>query len=368
METPIRDIVRGDGTPVSKPFVSVIVPLFNAANYVETSLKSICDQSFCDFELIVIDDGSTDNSRNLVQQFNDDRIRLFTNEVNLGPAASRNRAIDMARGNYIAFFDADDLASSNRLSQQIEFLSRNPSIGIVGSHVEVIQSDGTKSGEVWGYDGRSDHIGPTMLFRNCLATSTLLIRAEVIGQKRFRTDIPVASDYEFWTRLLRDHSAHVLPENLVQYRVHPANLSHSKQSLTENCLRQIADLQLRHMGLNPSNDELTLHRQVSCGLERSRAFVDAAESWLIQLRNANGTSKRFDQRPLDQVLAQCWRDLCWNTSSLGVWTWNRYRKSPLRLMASSSARHEFRFCCRIVRGALKKSIPRVSSSLRRGGV
>ena len=352
----------------NRPVVSVVIPLFNATQYIRTAIESMLAQTFGDFEVLVVDDASADNGPEIVRQVYDNRIHLVLNDRNLGPAASRNRALDMARGNYIAFFDADDLASSNRLSQQIEFLSKNPSIGIVGSHVEVIQSDGTKSGEVWGYEGRSDHIGPTMLFRNCLATSTLLIRAEAIGQKRFRTDIPVASDYEFWTRLLFDHSAHVLPETLVQYRVHPANLSNTKQLLTENCLRQIADIQLRKLGLNPSNDELTLHRQVSCGVERSRAFVDTAESWLIQLRNANGTSKRFEQRPLDQVLAQCWRDLCWNTSSLGVWTWNRYRKSPLRLMASSTARHEFRFCCRVVRGAIKKSIPRVSSSLRRGGV
>lgn len=350
------------------PVVSVVMPVHNAAAYLLAAIESILAQTFQDFELLIVDDASTDVGPDIVRKIRDRRLQPHWNVRNLGPAACRNQALDIARGEYIAFFDADDLASSNRFSQQIEFLSKNPSIGIVGSHVEVIQSDGTKSGEVWGYEGRSEHIGPTMLFRNCLATSTLLIRAEAIGQKRFRTDIPVASDYEFWTRLLRDHSAHVLPETLVQYRVHPANLSHSKQSLTENCLREIADLQLRHMGLNPSNDELTLHRQVSCGLERSRAFVAAAESWLIQLRKANGTSKRFDQRPFDQVLAQCWRDVCWNTSSLGVWTWNRYRKSPLRLMASSTARHEFRFCYRVVRGALKKSIPRVSSSLRRGGV
>ena len=125
-----------------KPLVSVLMPVYNAEKYLAASIGSILAQTYGDFELLICDDASTDGSLEIVRSFDDTRMTLLTNRENLGNAATRNRLIEHASGEYVAVLDADDTAEPDRLARQVDFLERNPEIGLCGSWVNVIGHDG----------------------------------------------------------------------------------------------------------------------------------------------------------------------------------------------------------------------------------
>jgi glycosyltransferase involved in cell wall biosynthesis len=128
------------------PQVSVIMPVFNGERFIADSIMSILNQTFNDFELIIVDDCSTDNTVSIIKEIKDGRIRYVRNFANSGPAISRNVGNSMARGKYIAVIDADDIALPHRLASQFHYLESHPKIGLSGSFGEAISADGSKIG------------------------------------------------------------------------------------------------------------------------------------------------------------------------------------------------------------------------------
>jgi glycosyltransferase involved in cell wall biosynthesis len=124
--------------------VSVVIPAYNAEKYIAESIDSILRQTFTDFELIIIDDCSTDGTWDIVQNYakRDTRIRPYRNDVNLGIAGNRNRGVELAKGAYIAWQDADDISYPHRIKQQYNFLMANPDVGIVGGYLEIFRNNG----------------------------------------------------------------------------------------------------------------------------------------------------------------------------------------------------------------------------------
>jgi len=345
---------------MKSPVVSIITPLRNAEPFVRETLASLLGQTFADFELLVIDDGSTDAGPQIVRDTADSRIRLLATSDDSGPAAARNLGLDETRGDFIAFADADDLALPERLAMQLGMLRKEPALGFVGSRVEVIDERGSPTGDTWGFEGVDVLLPPILLFRNVLATSTLLFRRSCLGEARFRTDLPVASDYELWARLAPAHTGRVLDETLVKYRVHSTNLTQRRQADAAPCLRQIADAQLRELGIEATPEELSLHRQLVTQPECSRDFIEKAEAWLRRIRIGAEQTRRYDLAALDTVLAQVWTDACLAAAGLGWWTWRQHRRSPL---CSGSAAG---LAWRTTRGEVKQRFPRLARTLKGG--
>ncbi len=125
----------------AKPLVSVIIPVFNAQRYIKLALDSICTQSYRNLEIIVIDDGSTDQSKKIIDNYNDERIRFFSRE-NLGLISTLNEGIDRSTGDYIARMDADDVCLHDRLNRQIDFLRSNDQIGVAFTGIELLDETG----------------------------------------------------------------------------------------------------------------------------------------------------------------------------------------------------------------------------------
>ena len=114
------------------PKVTVLMPVYNCEKYLRESIESILNQTFKDFEFLIINDGSSDKSAEIVESYNDNRINFVQNEKNIGLAASLNRGLDIAKGEYIARMDADDISLPERLEKQVRFMETNPQIGICG--------------------------------------------------------------------------------------------------------------------------------------------------------------------------------------------------------------------------------------------
>ena len=160
------------------PLVSINMPVFNGAKYIKESIQSVLNQTFSNFELIVVDDGSTDESAEIVRSFSDKRIRFIENETNKGIAFTRNFAAENSLGKYIAIFDCDDIMLPEKLQKQVDFLEQNPDFAMVGSSIEMIDKDSNFI-KKHIYKLPPKLLKTQLFFDNYFAQSSMLIRQEV---------------------------------------------------------------------------------------------------------------------------------------------------------------------------------------------
>lgn len=217
------------------PKVTVLMPVYNAEKFLPEAIKSVLAQTYTDFELLIINDGSTDRSREIILSFCDPRIRLIDNEKNMRLVFSLNKGLQLAKGKYIARQDADDIASPKRLKKQIEYLEKNPQIVLLGSWAEIIDERG-KLISVWKRPTGHCSIVWRLLFNNCLVHSSVMFpRDNVLKVGGYNSSTVYGQDYDLWVRLSKVGKIKQLPEVLLKHRVSSESISvkHSKeQSVT----------------------------------------------------------------------------------------------------------------------------------------
>lgn len=210
-----------------KPLISVILPVFNGARYLHQAVQSILDQSYPDFELIIINDGSTDQTKTILNSFTDSRIKVITNPNNQGIVNSLNQGIKMAVGQYIARMDADDISARDRFKKQREFLEHNSEYILVGSFTEVIDHIGKMLYSI-EQPTRDQAIKSTLKRGSCIAHGSMMVRKhaiEAIGGYSTDSAVAHAEDYDLLVRLTGQGKFSNLPEYLYQYREHQASIS-----------------------------------------------------------------------------------------------------------------------------------------------
>lgn len=232
----------------SVPAVSVIIPAFNAELHIGDTLRSVQEQTLGDFEVVVVDDGSTDATVRIVRQFADGMDVTILSQQNSGPAAARNRAIRQARGRYCAFVDSDDLMLPERLAAQVELLDANPDIGLV--HTDLMTFDHTgiihRSRRAFS-DPRGGMVLDRLLMDNFITTSTVmapthrLVEAGLFGEAR-----RVSEDFELWLRMAARWPVGYLDRPLVQYRRRPGSLSNDKLATAQCALDVIETFWREH--------------------------------------------------------------------------------------------------------------------------
>ncbi len=209
--------------------VSVIMPCYNAEKYISDAVESILNQTYTNWELLIIDDGSTDHSLEIVQRFaeKDRRIRYFSNPQNKGVAAARNLGIEKSRGVYLAFLDADDISKPERLKKEVSFLNHNAGYAAVGSQVELINEKNRITG-VKHYPETWPEIKSKFYFGNPFANSSMMFRRDAVEQYavRFDEDLDFGEDFLFWIKLGLHDKMRNLPDILIQYRSAGNSLSH----------------------------------------------------------------------------------------------------------------------------------------------
>jgi glycosyltransferase involved in cell wall biosynthesis len=202
------------------PLVSVVLPVYNGAAYLAESIQSILKQTYVNFELIIINDGSTDNSSEIIASFDDPRIRLYS-QSNLGLPAALNKAIVLATSRYIARQDADDISLPSRLERQIEFLDNNPDCGIVGTWAEIIAGS-RDTGRYHKHPIGNELLKFNLLFDSYFVHSSVMLTKSVFDKVgRYATEISrQPEDYELWSRIVRDGQFKVgnIPEIHIKYR------------------------------------------------------------------------------------------------------------------------------------------------------
>ena len=222
--------------PAVRPLINVVMPVFNSAAFLAESIESILSQSYKDFEFIILNDGSTDRSWEIIQEYalTEKRIRTVQNATNMGIFLTRNLGLEMSTSLYVAVMDSDDISLPDRFEKQVAFLESHPDIDVLGGQIVKIGNT-TQSGKKSNYPLTPGGIR-WGLFSGCqLAHPTVMMRGRLFADEGFRyKEFTVAQDYDLWTRLAPGHKIANLPDVLVQYRIHQASISQTKYQIQKD--------------------------------------------------------------------------------------------------------------------------------------
>lgn len=210
--------------------VSVIIPSYNHEKFIGDAIESVLNQSYPHIEIIVVDDGSTDGTQEILSRFQSQINIMFMFQENSGGSAARNSGIRVAQGRYICFLDSDDVFHPEKVERQIEFFNTNPEIGLVhtGAYVLLKANEGWKHWYTYTppvFHSRDEQI-KELLKANYIACSTVMVRRDLFSQVGlFNTKYDYAPDYDMWLRLLTCSDFSSIPEALIHYRWHGGNQS-----------------------------------------------------------------------------------------------------------------------------------------------
>ncbi len=199
--------------------ISVIMPVYNGERYIKETIESVLTQSYTDFEFIIIDDGSTDGTLDILKKINDNRIKVL-NQNHGGIVKALNLGIKESTGEYIIRIDADDICILNRFEVLVNYMDKNPQVSVCGSWASTIDEKGEFIGQLKHPPINNQDIKKYSLLHNPFIHPSVIIRKSVIDSVGFYKNFKHNEDYELWTRVLRVGKVHNIPEFLINYRIH----------------------------------------------------------------------------------------------------------------------------------------------------
>jgi glycosyltransferase involved in cell wall biosynthesis len=289
--------------------ISVVMPVFNGEKFLKIAIESVLSQTYTDFELLIINDTSTDESAEIVKLYQDKRIRFLENERNKGIFYTHNHLFEEAKGNYIAILDGDDYAEPTRLEKQVDFLDKNEEFGLVGSWVTLIDEENTIKG-AWQLEHRPERIPAKLLFSNQFVQSSIMIRKEFLDLK-YREEYPPTEGYDLWVRISQKTRVINLAESLVKYRFYIANSSQTKESELQENVFKIYKYQLEELGIYANQDELIIHKKIgNMDFEKNNeSFFEKAKNWLELLHSKNQEIEIYNKLVFNELLGEFWAEL-----------------------------------------------------------
>lgn len=216
------------------PLVSILMPVYKTAPYLKEAMDSMLSQTFKDFELIVLNDCSPDNADEILDTYDDPRIVRFKGETNMGLSNVLNTGMDMARGQYIARMDSDDISLPDRLEVQVKYMEEHPDIDLCSCGMKMF---GAKD-DVWIRDADPEKVKVTALFFSPILHASSIWRKESFDKHglRFRQEMVPAEDYDMWCRALSKGLKLVnLPNVLYRYRIHPSQATTQTEKSRLKC-------------------------------------------------------------------------------------------------------------------------------------
>ena len=238
----------------TEPKVSIIIPVYKGERYIADAIQSVLEQSYQHYEMIIVNDGSPDNSRNKIEPYLHLPKLKYLEQENKGVSAARNLAIRHASGELVAFLDHDDLWLPDKLQTQVTYWRQHPEVGLVHSNYRNIATDGSPLPDMrsprWPTDVEGDCF-KELFIRNRIAMVTTIVSMKALEQVgAFNESIRGAEDYELWLRIAHAFPVGYVPEVLALYRVHDTNASHDKLKMTlaelqamESVVRLIPDIE-----------------------------------------------------------------------------------------------------------------------------
>ena len=206
---------------VKRPLISVLMSVYNGEKYLREAIESILAQTFADFEFLIINDGSTDSSRDIILSYSDARIRLIDNEEKIGLTKSLNKGISLARGKYIARMDADDISMPERIEKQVGYMDIAEDYVLVGAGAYLIDANGNEIGRLDRPFTHEEILGHIFFFNPVIHPSVMFRKAPILKIGGYNPDIQKAQDYDLWLRLVDFNMKFCnLPSLLIKHREH----------------------------------------------------------------------------------------------------------------------------------------------------
>ena len=287
------------GINCTSPNISVVMPVYNSATYLEAAIGSILNQSFGDFEFIIIDDGSEDNSYRIIQCYNDSRIRLFKNEVNKGIASCLNFGINHSCGEFIARMDSDDICELNRFEEQLKFMQNHPHISLCGTRTKIIDQDGQVLSIRESKIGDQQIKIALFLGETSISHPTAIIRRKFLlfNHLYYNPDYLYAEDYELWCRISILTDLENLSVPLVRYRVHEKSSSALFPKIQRLFARAALSTYMQRIRVPYTPEEMYLHYQFSLPMNeaKSHTLCDDVLSWKNKLISMNDKHGWFNR-------------------------------------------------------------------------
>ena len=333
------------------PKVSVVMAVHDGGTYLEEAVESILEQSFTDFEFVIIDDASTDGSREMLSGLSDERIRVIGNSRQLGLSRSLNKGVAVARGEYIARMDHDDISLTERLRRQVGFLDAHPEVDVLGTWARTL---GLGREQTWRYPTHDEDIRSEFIFNSSLVHSSVVMRKATVERLNLHYDESVerAQDYELWTRVAPHIQFANLDTILLRYRVHVDQVGSQHGAQQRAVADKVRLRELDRLGVKPSEDEFLLHSRIGRWEPLvGRAELEAMRDWFLKLRAKNRDSGTHPADSLDRTLERRWWAACKANLSLGLEACHTYANAPYSNTASRGLLAKAQFW---VKGALRE--------------
>lgn len=289
------------------PKISVVMTVYNSAPYLAEAMESILGQTFGDFEFILVDDASTDDSVAVIESFRDKRIKLIRSSRNGGPAVASNKGFDAARGEYIIRMDSDDISVPDRFEKQLDYMENHPGIGVCGSWMRAFGDNVPAS--IWQYPLVHDDIRAHQIFMPKMSHSAVIMRKSIIDRHHIRYDASFrrALDYDFWVRHADKWQYANTSDILVLYRRHQGQITTSHYDEQQQLAGRVRRRELARLGIEPDAEQFGLHQRISMNrYEADPGFLRRVRDWLHLLLHANRERVCYQEGFLERVLAEKW--------------------------------------------------------------
>lgn len=297
------------------PQITVLMPTYKGAKYLRETIDSVLDQTFKDFEFLIINDCSPDDSEDIIKSYKDSRIRYIKNPHNLGISGSSNYGISIAQGSYIARQDHDDISHPDRLEKQFNYLETHPEIGICGTGYHVF---GRKNKKVF-HPKQDELIKTYLLFKCSVAHQTTMMRRDLFQNNGLTYDASFVSsnDRKLWIDACSLTKFHNIPEILLEYRMYKGMTSKTKRNIVLEEGRRLRDIFYQKLDLQLSTDDKSI---IDTYLMQGRAHITdkncliKIEHLLQSFINANQKTHIFDEECFKQVCGMYFQKKCTNYS------------------------------------------------------
>ena len=324
------------------PKVTVLMPVYNAAPFLAEAMRSILDQTFQDFEFLIIDDGSTDDSAAIIGACTDSRIRLAGNGRNLGLVASLNRGLELARGEYVARMDADDISLPERLERQVRFMDAHPQVGVCGSWVRLFPE---KHAGIWKLPETFEDIRCWQFHTVGVAHPSVMLRRKFFREHALWYDPQYRhiEDYELWGRAMQHMQFANIPQILLEYRMSSGQICATHAEEQKAAVAPLRLRRVRELGIEPTAEEQVLHELImNVELPPAGESLDRAEAWLLRLERANRNSSVYAPACFSRRLQQIWFSICERFAGASSCSLGRCLGSPLWSTVPFPAWHRLR--------------------------
>ena len=299
---------------MEQTLVTVLMPVFNGELFLKEAIESILHQTYTNIEFLIINDGSTDKTLDIINLYDDKRIRLISFEKNQGLITILNVGLREAKGKYIARMDADDVAYPERIEKQFEVFKKYPELTICSTHM----STNKKSSVYFKSILNSDEIKSRLLFDNLICHPTVMYKSALFidSSHHYKMEFPHAEDYALWLDFIEKGKFYIIPKTLLKYREHNAQISKTNRLTQIDSVIKAQLTIFNKLVIKPSHEELLIHSKIFfIDYNYNLTFLIEVEKWLLKLKKQNQKTNIFNSTAFENILSWTWFEICTDIAS-----------------------------------------------------